>query len=101
MFLQSGLPLAMLFSTLEEERKSISRSLTSIALKYREQVDFATVDAEKHSFLLKHFGLYSDQLPAFVIQTADEVFKFNQDSPITANAIDEFIGRVIDPLKDL
>lgn len=99
MFLQSGLPLAMLFSIDEEERKSLANSFTGIAMKYRDQVDFATVNAEKHSFLLKHFNLNLDYLPAFVIQTADEVFKFEQSSPITAHAIDEFIRQAIHPIN--
>jgi hypothetical protein len=85
----------MVFSADEGERKSLAESLTGIAMKYREQVNFATVDAEKHSFFLEYFGLYADHLPAFVIQTADDVFIFKQDSQITADAIDEFIRQTI------
>ena len=92
---QSGLPLAMVFSADGGERKLLAQSLTGIAMKYRGQVNFATVDAEKQSFFLEHFGLYADYLPAFVIQTADDVFVFKQDSQITADAIDKFIGQTI------
>jgi protein disulfide-isomerase A1 len=85
----------MVFSADEGERKSLAKSLTSTAMKYRGQVNFATVDAEKQSFFLEYFGLYADHLPAFVIQTTDDVFIFKQDSQITADAIDEFIRQTI------
>jgi protein disulfide-isomerase A1 len=92
---QSGLPLAMVVSADEGERKSLAKSLTDVAIKYRGQVNFATLDAEKHSFFLEYFGLHSDQLPAFVMQTADNVFNFQQDSQITLSAIEEFIRQTI------
>jgi protein disulfide-isomerase A1 len=85
----------MVFSADEAERKSIVKSLTDTAMKYRGQVNFATVDAEKQSFFLGHFGLYASHLPAFVIQASDDVFIFKQDSPITAEAIDDFIRQTI------
>lgn len=84
-----------MFSADEGERKSLARSLTNVALRYRGQVDFATVDTEKNAFFLNHFGLSVNDLPAFVIQTADEVFKFEEDSQITADSVDEFISRTI------
>ena len=92
---QSGLPLAMVFSADEGERKSLAESLIGISMKYRRQVNFATVDAEKQSFFLEHFGLYADHLPAFVIQTDDDIFIFKQGSKITADAIDEFIRQTL------
>ena len=85
----------MVFSADEGERKSLAKSLTGIAMKYRGQVNFATVDAEKQSFFLEHFSLYADHLPAFVIQTTNDAFIFKQDSQITADAIDEFIRQTI------
>ena len=85
----------MVFSADEGERKSLANSLTGIAMKYRGQVNFATVDAEKQSLLLEYFGLYADHLPAFIIQTTDDVFIFKQDSQITADTIDEFIRQTI------
>ena len=85
----------MVVSADEGERKSLAKSLTCIAMKYQGQVNFATVDAEKQSFFLEYFGLYADNLPAFVIQTADDVSVFKRDSQITADAIDKFIGRTI------
>ena len=85
----------MVFSADEGERKSLAKSLTGIAMKYRGQVNFATVDAEKQSFFLEYFGLYADRLPAFVIQTSDDFTVFHQDSQITADAIDEFIRQTI------
>jgi hypothetical protein len=88
---QSGLPLAMIFSADDGERKSLAKSLTAVALNFRGQVNFATVDTEKYSYFMEFFGLNSDRLPAFAIQTADEVFTFKQDVKITADVIDVFI----------
>lgn len=85
----------MVFSTDEGERKSLSQSLIDIAVKYQGQVNFATVDAEKQSFFLKHFGLYADRLPAFVVQTSDDFSILSQDSQITADTVDEFIRQAI------
>jgi hypothetical protein len=81
----------MVFSADEGERKSLAKSLTGIAMKYQGQINFATVDAEKQSFFLEHFGLHADRLPALVVQTTDDFFVFSQDTQITADAIDEFI----------
>jgi protein disulfide-isomerase A1 len=92
---QSGLPLAMVFSSDEKERKSLAKSLTGVAMKYHGKINFATVDAEKHSYFLEFFSLNSNQLPAFTIQTADDIFTFDQDVEITADAIDGFIRRSI------
>ena len=94
-YFQSGLPLAMVFSADERERKSLANNLIEAAMKYQGQVNFATVDAKKKSFFLEHFGLYTDRLPAFVIQTSDDFFIFRQDSQITTDAIDEFIRQTI------
>ena len=85
----------MVFSADEGERKSLAKNLTGIAMKYRGQVNFATVDAEKQSLFLEYFGLYADHIPAFIIQTIDDVFIFKQGSQINANAIDEFIRQTI------
>ena len=85
----------MVFSADEGEWKSLAKSLTGIAMKYRGQVNFATVDAEKQPLFLEYFGLYADHLPAFIIQTTDDVFIFKQDSQIIADAIDEFIRQTI------
>lgn len=83
----------MVFSADEGERKFLANSLIGTAMKYRRRVNFATVDAEKHSFFLEHFGLSPDQLPAFVVQTTDDVFKL--EHKITTVALDEFIGQIL------
>ncbi|KAH8703563.1 thioredoxin-like domain-containing protein [Talaromyces proteolyticus] len=102
-FMESGLPLAMLFSANEKERKSLARGLTDTALKYRGRVNFVTVDAEKNSFTLTPLGLSAGDLPAFVIQTTDNVFKFNSDlQQQPSGAVDEFVQQSIgsvNPLK--
>lgn len=85
----------MLFSANEDERKLIAKRLTDIAMQYHNRINFATVDAEKYSFLLGHFGLESDHLPSLIIQTADDAFKFDPGSEITPDAVDRFIKQNI------
>ncbi|GAD94085.1 protein disulfide-isomerase, putative [Paecilomyces variotii No. 5] len=93
--MQSGIPLAMIFSANKDERRAISKDLAGLALKYRNLVNFVTVDAEKHSFLLGHFGLHMHSLPAFVIQTPDDVFPLNPVSEIRFDTVDGFIRQVV------
>jgi hypothetical protein len=89
---QSGLPLAMIFSANDAERKSIASSIDDIAMRYRGKVNFVTVDAEKHSFTLAPLGLDTSRLPAFAIQTNDNVFKLNRDLDRHSHvAIDELV----------
>jgi protein disulfide-isomerase A1 len=85
----------MVFSADEQERKSLAKSLIDVAMRSRGRVMFTTVDAEKHAFFLEYFGLKRDELPAFAIQTLDDVFKMKQDIRITPDAIDDFIGQTL------
>ena len=89
--LQSGLPIGILYSAIENERKTIAASLFDVAIKYRGKVNFATVDAIKNPFTLEPMGIQPDQLPAFVIQTNEDVFKFGPGLTITSEALDMFI----------
>lgn len=87
----------MLYSADEDERKSLAESLAAVAMKYRGKVNFATVDAIKNSFSLEPMGLELDQLPAFIIQTDDNIYKYKLGSKITSDAIDEFIRQTLFP----
>lgn len=82
----------MIFSVNDAERKSIARSITDIAMRYRGKVNFVTVDAEKHSFTLAPLGLDASKLPAFAIQTNENVLKLKQGlDQHSQHAIDELI----------
>ncbi|OKL57986.1 hypothetical protein UA08_06857 [Talaromyces atroroseus] len=94
-FMKSGLPIGMVYSTKEDERKALADVLSVVAMKHREDINFATVDATKSEFFLEPLGLQVDQLPAFVIQTDDRVFKFSPDMTITPEAIEDFIQRTL------
>ncbi|CRG91311.1 prolyl 4-hydroxylase, beta polypeptide [Talaromyces islandicus] len=99
-FMQSGIPLAMIFSVADAERKSIARNITNIAMRYRGKVNFVTVDAEKHSFTLDPLGLDAGSLPAFAIQTNDNVFKLNRDlNKNSHDAIEELIQQSLRSVK--
>ncbi|EED12129.1 protein disulfide-isomerase, putative [Talaromyces stipitatus ATCC 10500] len=90
-FMKSGLPIGMIYSANEDERKLIAQALSNVAMGYRGKVNFATVDAIKNSFALEPMGLKLDQLPAFVIQTDENIYKFSPGERITPEAIDAFV----------
>ncbi|RAO73181.1 uncharacterized protein BHQ10_009193 [Talaromyces amestolkiae] len=96
-FMKSALPIGMMYSANEDERHSLAASLSNVAMKYREKVNFATVDAIKNSFALEPMGLKPDELPTFVIQANDEIYKLDPGVTITSEAIDEFIKRTLFP----
>lgn len=85
----------MMYSANEDERKTLAVSLSDVAMKYRRIVNFATVDAIKNSFALEPMGLKLDQLPTFVIQANDEIYKLGPGLTITPEAIDRFIKQTL------
>lgn len=90
----------MIFSAEDTERKSIASNVADIAMRYRGKVNFVTVDAEKHSFTLAPLGLDSSRLPAFAIQTNENVFKLNQDLDQNSHvAIDELVQQSLRSVK--
>jgi Thioredoxin-like domain len=101
-YLQSGIPLALIFSSHAEERRSIAQSLSSIALERKGELHFATVDANRLGFLAEPLAVDLQRLPAFVIYTpGDESFRFDQNLQITPDAIERFIGSVLHPSQHI
>lgn len=88
-----------MFSAHEGERKTLAQDLVDVALKYWGQVNFATLDAAKHPFFLQPFGLQDDQLPAFAIQTDNDIVILEQQSLSFAEAVDELIGRTLQSMS--
>jgi hypothetical protein len=85
----------MIYSVKDDERKFLAAALSDVAMDYRGKVNFATVDAIKNSFTLEPMGLKPDQLPAFIIQANDEIYKFGPGLTITPEAIDAFIKQTL------
>lgn len=86
-----------MYSASEDERYSLAASLSNVAMSYRGKVNFATVDAIKNSFALEPMGLRPDELPAFVIQANDEIYKLGPGVTITPEAIEGFIKQTLFP----
>jgi protein disulfide-isomerase A1 len=95
----------LIFAEEETERLLLAESLKEVAFKFKGRVNFATVDARKLSFLAEPFGLRPGEFPAFVMQTSDDTFPFDQRSKITSEVIEKFIremlGRLARPAKEL
>ncbi|EEA19252.1 protein disulfide isomerase, putative [Talaromyces marneffei ATCC 18224] len=94
-FMKSGLPIGMIYSAKDDERQSLAAALSDVAMGYRGKVNFATVDAIKNSFALEPMGLNTDELPAFVIQINDKIYKFGPGLTITPKAIDAFLKQTL------
>lgn len=85
----------MIYSAKDDERQSLAAALSDVAMGYRGKVNFATVDAIKNSFALEPMGLNTDELPAFVIQINDKIYKFGPGLTITPKAIDAFLKQTL------
>lgn len=85
----------MIFSEDEAERSNVAVSLKDVAWKYRDRVNFVTVDAANHGFLVEPLGLRLGEYPAFSVQTRDNVFPFDQSKEITMTEVDEFLRNAL------
>ncbi|MDA4133164.1 MAG: hypothetical protein OK454_08595 [Thaumarchaeota archaeon] len=91
---QTGRPLALLFSPSEAERTRLAQALVDVALTYKGHINFATADATKLAFLAQPMGLTPGKWPGFAIHTGDEdaePMAFDQSQDITAEAVARFI----------
>ncbi|OTA98066.1 hypothetical protein M426DRAFT_326282 [Hypoxylon sp. CI-4A] len=92
-YMSAGLPLAYIFSTTAEERKTLGEALKPIAEKFRGKINFATIDAESFGAHAGNLNLKTDKFPAFAIQDTvkNQKFPFDQDKEITHDAISSFV----------
>jgi protein disulfide-isomerase A1 len=102
-YMETGLPLAYIFSDTEEGRASIAKSLKPIAEKHRGAVAFATIDAKAFGAHAANLNLKADQWPAFAIQDTvnNKKFPYDQEKEITAELIgkfvDDFVSGKVEP----
>jgi len=92
-YMSAGLPLAYIFSEVEEERKELGDSLKSLAEKYKGKINFATIDAKLYGAHAGNLNLATDKFPSFALQDTvkNQKFPFAQDSALTVEAITKFV----------
>jgi len=90
-YMKMGIPLGIIFAEGDAERRALAEELRDVAWKSKGQVNFATADAQVLGFLAAPLGLKPGQFPAFVLQTRDDAFPFDQRREITSSAIGNFI----------
>jgi len=93
-YVESGLPLAYLFVSNDEERQNIGvKFVEPVAKDYKGKINFVYIDAVKYGAHGKNLNL-EDKWPAFVIQEAESGLKFPypQDKEITAEGMKQFVS---------
>lgn len=92
-YMAAQIPLAYIFASTPEERKSFAEELKDIATKHKGAVNFATIDAKQFGAHAANLNLEADKFPAFAIQETvkNQKFPFSQDEKITAASIGKFV----------
>ncbi len=92
-YMDSGLPLAYIFSETPEERAELGKTLKPIAEKYKGKVNFGTLDAKSFGAHAGNLNLKTDKFPSFAIQDIknNKKFPFDQETEITHDAIAKFV----------
>ncbi|KIV90538.1 protein disulfide-isomerase domain [Exophiala mesophila] len=96
-YINSGIPLAYIFSETPEERASLADELRSLAEKHKGVINFATIDAKAFGAHAANLNLPTDQFPSFAIQDTvkNEKFPF-EGSSLTADKIGAFVKDFVD-----
>ncbi|RVX69936.1 Protein disulfide-isomerase [Exophiala mesophila] len=96
-YINSGIPLAYIFSETPEERSSLADELRSLAEKHKGVINFATIDAKAFGAHAANLNLPTDQFPSFAIQDTvkNEKFPF-EGSSLTAEKIGAFVKDFVD-----
>jgi hypothetical protein len=94
---QAGLPLLHLFISTPSgsDHSSLLSLLKPIAERYKNALNFATIDASKYGFFAKALNLATDKFPAFVIEdtVSGDTAPFDQDEEITGQKIEGFVQK--------
>jgi len=102
-YMETGIPLAYIFSDTAEGRESIAELLKPIAEKHRGAVAFATIDAKAFGAHAGNLNLKADLWPAFAIQdtVSNKKFPYDQEKEITAELVgkfvDDFVSGKVEP----
>ena len=74
-----------------------SREFTQLAKKYREYLNFVTIDAVEYAYMAPALGLNVEVFPALAVQNPmmGQVFPFDQTRDITPEAAEGFILDIV------
>ncbi|OAQ97416.1 hypothetical protein LLEC1_07423 [Akanthomyces lecanii] len=102
-YMSAGLPLAYIFAETEDERIDLTKSLKSVAEKFKGKVNFGTIDAKSFGAHAGNLNLKTDKFPSFAIQDIEgnKKFPFDQEKEITekniAKFVDDYVNGKVEP----
>ncbi|KAL1923057.1 uncharacterized protein VTP21DRAFT_9433 [Calcarisporiella thermophila] len=93
---QTGKLLAYIFVDSDSMRVRLTKTLEPVAREFREQINMVWIDATRYGVAAETLNL-KPQWPAFGIQNTSDATKypFNQSKQITADAVHDFVSRVV------
>jgi protein disulfide-isomerase A1 len=96
-YVQSGLPLAYLFISDPEQRKSVGPAVEAVAKTAKGKLSFVYIDAKRYAAHAGNLNLKEGTWPAFAIQEPQKGTKypFSQDNEITEASIKEFVDKFL------
>ncbi|KAI8803172.1 thioredoxin-like domain-containing protein [Cladochytrium replicatum] len=96
-YVERGLPIAYLFYSNDEERKTFGAEVEPVAAEFKGKVSFVYIDANKFGGHGNNLNLKSEW-PAFAVQEAKKNLKypFDQSKKITKDAISAFVKSIVD-----
>lgn len=91
--LQPGKSLVYYLAGTPQERDAYVESTRPVAKKYREFLNFVTVDANEYGDLTLPLGLPDGAFPALAVQNPvyGQVFPYPSDAKITPEAVEAFV----------
>lgn len=92
-YMSAGIPLAYIFATEAEERKTLAETLKPLAEKFRGKINFATIDASSYGAHAGNLNLPTDKFPSFAIQDTvkNQKYPYNPEAEITLETISTFV----------
>ncbi|TPX66860.1 hypothetical protein SpCBS45565_g04242 [Spizellomyces sp. 'palustris'] len=101
-YMESGIPLAYLFVSTPEERKTVGKDIEPLAKEFRGKVNFVYIDASKFGGHAKNLNL-KESWPAFVIHESEKNLRYPFDQANKLNAADvkafvqDFVNGKLEP----
>lgn len=96
-YLQAGKSLIYAFAITSSERLHYQSLLKSLAKKYKEYINFVTVDAVEYAHMAPGLGLEEGRFPALVLQNPmfGQVFPFDAGSGISEEAVEGWVLDIV------
>ncbi|KAI8075220.1 thioredoxin-like protein [Gongronella butleri] len=94
-YMETGLPLAYIFTDNEEDHAKLDAVVRPIAQKYKGKVSFAHLDAKLYGGHANNVGLKEGQWPALAIQNLETAAKFPYTGELTTEAFGEYVDKFV------